>query len=72
MSFRFAVPELDASLSADLSPKRLQSLLAELTEATAPEAVRLLTRYLHTATRAQARTDDRLVAWQDSRRHGDG
>ncbi len=62
MSFRFAVPELDAEQGADFSPRHLGSLIRDLEQAPASEAARLLNAYLGNANRSPAKTDDRLRA----------
>jgi hypothetical protein len=62
MSFRFAVPEIDASQVADLNPRRLQALVQEVDESDGRTAAQALNAFLHVANRATARTDDRLRA----------
>lgn len=62
MSFRFAVPELDAAQLADFSPRQLGTLIRDAEQAPPPEAARLINSYLVSANRSPARTDDRLRA----------
>jgi len=62
MSFRFAVPELDAEQGADFTPRHLSSLIRDVEVASASDAAVLLNLYLGNANRSPAKTDDRLRA----------